>query len=323
MINRLFASLLLFATFAPSAYAWNATGHEQIADIAWTKLTPHTRIVIAEILLAGDPAFRPTGDNEEKLRSAFRHAATFPDVIKGDFHTSYESMVLEMNRKWLPNFNEYTLDREAFRCKKWHYYNTPIRYRGAKPEIEPSNALVALKFGIDDLKIEQKLTIPDRFMDCWWLYWVEHLVGDVHMPLHCVSSYEYSRKGDAGGNAYTIKIADYRGRDTSPLHGYWDEGIDHAVAREKADGLSYGIEDVTARWISSVKYQPSKKDVNDTDVSRWIAQGAANADNIVYQGILPGDVPSEEYRLTQENTCKKLAILAGYRLAAVLNSALK
>ena len=49
--------------------------------------------------------------------------------------------------------------------------------------------------------------------------WLEHLVGDVHQPLHATSRFTKNHpNGDAGGNLVLLCAAPCR----DELHAYWD-----------------------------------------------------------------------------------------------------
>ena len=93
------AALIVVALgLAMRASAWDDTGHIQVADSAWTQLNSRAKQQIAAILAKGDSRFRPHGNSEAAVRDAFRRAATFPDVIKSNRNTIYESMIPQMNR---------------------------------------------------------------------------------------------------------------------------------------------------------------------------------------------------------------------------------
>jgi hypothetical protein len=325
-LNRKLLPILLLASFclwfaAPRASAWDAVGHAQIADIAWTKLTPHTKADVIAILEAGDPAFRPASPSDSDRRAAFRKASTYCDVIKGDRTTQYESIIPEMN---LTFFKTQKLDpdnREDNTCKTWHYYDTPIRDKGKHPA-EDSNAINAFNLACEKLISLKAGKTPDRKMQCWWLYWVEHIAGDVHQPLHCVSSYEFfPDTGDAGGNR--LRITDPARPDRpGNLHSFWDAGITHAIAKDKAAGLPVAPEDITARWCGDKSLAPDAQDAKDVYVKDWVKAGAEAADKIVYADLKPNSTLTPEYAATQITFCRKQAVLAGTRLAEVLNELL-
>jgi hypothetical protein len=315
----MFAVVALIGASRP-AVAWDAAGHMQIADIAWTGLSARAKQEVTAILMSGDPQFRPTSDAEADVRAAFRKAATYPDVIKGDRTTVYEPIIAEMNARFFTDAPPDPKDREAELCKTWHYYDTPLHDAGHHP-IRPSNALNALTLARQQLTTLEKAPTQDRKLQCWWLYWIEHVTGDLHQPLHCVSNYKYLPEGDAGGNLFMIGDPgrpDGKGR----LHGYWDAGISHAIAQDKAQGLSPNVEEVTQRWSQDQNLAPSHSDASDLKATDWIQEGAQHAESDVYTGIEPSAVPSSGYASHQILLSRKLAVLAGQRLAAVLNNAL-
>lgn len=320
--------LLLWLAPRGVALAWDAPGHEQVADIGYSLLDSGTKSVIRSILQNGDPSYVPADGTEEAERTAFRRAAVFPDRIKSDRTSAYEAIIPEMNRKWQPDVDPNSPDREAHLCKTWHYYDLPIRVHGEPPPIKPSSALVALPYAIDQLRALQGSTsASDRKLRAWWLYWVAHLTGDLHQPLHCTSNCEVIATGDAGGNLFHIRLPDEHGElQPRTLHSYWDDGIDHAAGRHvryDADLTPADAESITQRWLNDPAIQPSELDVKDLDVSHWIKSQADLADHVVYSGISEGTQPTPTYAAAHAELCKREAVLAGRRLAAILKAALK
>jgi S1/P1 Nuclease len=312
----MFATLVASALTGP-ALAWNSTGHEQIADIAWTRLTQQTKNRISAILLvAGDAPFRQVGTSSAAGRDAFRRASTFPDYIK-THSSSYNSVIPTYNNLWHPQTDPLVSPNEKVKCKSWHYYDTPIRFSGPTPGVAQSNAKVAINYAISHLAaIKNQTTSSARKKQFWWLGWIEHLTGDLHQPLHCCSSYQFSSQGDSGGNDFPLNNSSHE------LHAYWDAGIDHASGLVSATPPGSFFPPVTAMWSSDPALQPTAADVADLTAAHWISRGAKLADTVVYVGIQPHDVPSSSYNAAQVTLCKKQAVLAGYRLAKLLNSIL-
>lgn len=311
MRNLLFAVALL-----PSlAMSWGGDGHAQIADIAWTKLTPKAQTSIAKILAAGEPKYRPLGGD---VRLAFRDSANFADYIKGNQNTAFEDIIGVMNAQFMPNIT--SIGNEGVRCKTWHYYDVPIRYQGATPEVLPSNALVALNTAISELEKLNKGGLSDPKMACWWLYWIEHITGDLHQPLHCTSNHEHDPKGDDGGNKFMVKSPD-QDRDLR-LHSMWDGGIGRAIGFEREQGLEPNVEKVSARWVVDPALRPAQSLIDNLNVMSWIKDGAVMADKVVYGQLKPGEKPNGAYLDSLISVSKKQAVLAGERLAKILNKVL-
>jgi len=302
--------------------AWDAAGHRQVADIAWAKLTPHAKSEITAILMAGDPQFRPVSDKEEDVREAFRKSATFPDVIKGDRTTQYEDIIPKMNLLFFTTEKPDPANSEDVLCKTWHYFDVPIRDKGNHPAPE-SNALNALKMARTEIAKLERAPVKDRKMQAWWLYWTEHIVGDLHQPLHCVSSYEYeTEKGDAGGNRIQVITDPAQPDRKNRLHGYWDGGIARAIGEDRQNNLSPTVEEVSARWSADPMLKPTGKSASNLDVKSWIMAGAKQADTLVYKDLKPDGPLPAGYAEMQVRLCKQQAVLAGARLANMLNSLL-
>ncbi|MCC6727867.1 MAG: S1/P1 nuclease [Chthonomonadales bacterium] len=323
--GRAFLTITALLAAVP-AFGWGTEGHEQVADIAWLAMKRETRRRVGAILRGGDPGFRPRAGRDSDSRRAFRRAATFPDYIKGyrkrDYvPTIYEDLITRMNSRWHPETDPLVSARERERCKSWHYYDTPLFYQGDPPAVPESSALNAVHLTIAELGRLSRPARPDRKAQCWWLYWLAHLVGDLHQPLHCAQSFRHDADGDAGGNGFRFPDPEWRGRDTS-LHAYWDEGIARARRLGRVVGQVNRVDLVSSRWLRAADLRPAPAEVGDLDPAAWIAEGAALARSRVYDGIEPGATPSDAYIETQAWTCKRRAVLAGMRLARLLDAAL-
>jgi hypothetical protein len=238
--------------------------------------------------------------------------------MKGNSNTIYEDIIPGMNSRFNPNIE--SIGREGSRCKTWHYYDVPIRVSGKNPEIDPSNAAAAINLAVAELTKANKAGLSDPKLACWWVYWIEHVVGDLHQPLHCVSSYEYNSNGDAGGNKFKITSPD--GDRPTNLHSFWDGGIGRAIGEEREKGKAPNVEKVTDRWTTDSTLAPTSDAVKDLDPMSWIKAGARLADRMVYGNLKAGDRPDMQYLFQSSDLCRKQAVLAGTRLAAILNKAL-
>jgi hypothetical protein len=321
-LKHMVTTTLGLLCLASRVLAWDAVGHTQIADIAWSKLTPHAKSEITAILMQGDPRYRPVSEKESDVRDAFRRASVYADVIKGDRTTQYEEIIPKMNLLFFTTAKPDPKNREDELCKTWHYYDTPIRDKAGNHPAPESNALKAMTMARAEMTKLEAAPVKDRKMQCWWLYWMEHVVGDLHQPLHCVSSYEFQADGDAGGNKIQVLTDPAQPDRRNRLHGYWDGGIARAIGADKQNSLSPNIEDVTKRWSEDPTLKPSDKDAANLNVSAWIATGAKQADAIVYKDLKQDAPLPTGYADTQILLCKHEAVLAGTRLANLLNSLL-
>jgi len=332
-----FFGLALLALSSCFTYAWNGTGHEVVAAIAWKRLDHGTKVEIARILLAGDTvtgrsrngeagtpnAFlvKPSASGaiddaylEGPVRDAFVKASTWADAIKGGESQNYEADIKALNDA-SPEVDKAS-PSERTRCKSWHYIDLPIRADDDVDFHEPikSNAIYAIAEARKNLVALE--AGQDSKKQALWLYFLEHIVGDMHQPLHCVSNFIVDKaEGDAGGNKF--KLAE------GNLHSYWDSGVDHA---KKADSrLTSGQRNTSVAdlWLTDTADQPTEADYKDLDPMDWAKKGRQLALDDVYLDLPQGQAPSDAYTAKQAVICKKQVLLAGYRLAEILNHDLK
>lgn len=189
----------------------------------------------------------------------------------------------------------------------WHFYDTPYapdHARVQKPH--RPNALTELPRLIRELGSAQE---PIAVYD---LPWIEHIIGDIHQPLHCVSRFlKLEPFPDHGGNR--VILARYRN-----LHFLWDQ----SAGLDQSDGYvaKYAAE-ATAEHPAPARIEISPK--------KWIQEGFSLAKSEVYTfGNEAGSRahPLEVQDVYVENSlriARGQVAIAGYRLAAVLNQRLK
>lgn len=311
-LGLLAASVSIQFSLAPPAQAWNATGHRLIAAIAYDRLNPKTRARV-DGLIRQHPDYEklflqgvPSTDPAVRARAAFIAAAVWPDQIKGDARFYDETRSNASPTRLLPGFPD--MARHAV----WHYYDTPHAPDGTEPEHQkPPHALSELNriIPIIGTKADVPPTSPSN--PAYLLPWLEHIEGDVHQPLHCVSRFLKSQpKGDAGGNFVYI--------GTRNLHSLWDG----AAGQDTSDAyIAQYIADATA--AHPAQHHQEKKP------EKWIAEGFKLSVSDVYTfGLETGsrDHPlpiPPGYEANAAKVAQQRVAIAGYRLAAVLNEKLK
>lgn len=315
MILRLVATLATTA-LTLAAWPWHGNGHEQVADIAWLNLTAKSKSEVAEILKAGDADFVPANDDEKSVRAAFRRASTWADWVKEHKDGRFEDGITAWNKRFQPGYDPNDPDKEAHRCRRWHYFDVPLNAKKGEAGVNGANALIAYVTGTYELAILSRQTPQDRSTECWWLYWLTHIVGDLHQPLHCVSDHRYEASGDAGGNLFKLGEA-YPDNPNKMmnLHSIWDGGIGHAIEAEA--GKPTDVESVSERWLK--EFAPTEEAANNLEVGQWISDGAKLAQSVVYDGISRDGKQSDDYKARRLDVCRRRAVLAGVRLGKVLN----
>jgi len=316
-IGALFSCALVFAS---NAFAWNGTGHEVVADIAWDNLTPEVKAKVTALLQQHPDYARalmkpttPAGD--ERDREAFMVAATWPDLIRS------------------PSFGKSHLLAHS----NWHYIDIPYVVGDVKaPENpsmkwdagkDPENAIQAIRKNAADLR-NPALSASDHAVA---LCWIEHLIGDIHQPLHAVSLYSAQfPDGDRGGNSLTVRVDGPDGR-TSNLHSLWDCMLGGYLEIDSVEKIADKVEKAHPR-------KEFEKELAVTDIDQWALASQDEAKHIVYldgkvPGVargnggdrnasqpavppLPADYMEHARALAEHNVA-----LAGYRLADALNNA--
>ena len=306
---------------APSmALAWNSTGHATVALIAYRELSDAQRKQIAQILkshphyqqllLANKPADVDEGE------WAFLRAASWPDMVRparqGDRYKS-------------PAITHYHRG-------PWHYIDIPFVVGDFKmPATHPStrpeeNAVTALKANLAIFASAESKP-EDRAVA---LAWIEHLVGDIHQPLHAVSLYsEKFPNGDMGGNAQMVRTSS----GVMRLHGFWDELLGTSDDYRAIVFLADEITRVANEQTTTLMHQT-------TSIDSWAQESHDYAVAITYLNGELRSTPSSDwdqkkvtaeqvpalpvaYEANAQALARQRILLAGHRLAQQLQAALK
>ncbi len=162
-----------------------------------------------------------------------------------------------------------------------------------------------------------------------------HFVGDIHQPLHCASRYNPDPKptdkytNDAGGNG--ISLANLADTPWSKnLHTFWDEAYrryyENGEVRARSEipeTAALGSPEMQD-WMARLKpFAPPHPDL-EVDFKKWAMQTHNIACADVY-GKLGAPYGARDVKLTDqyvaqaEEIARRQIVLAGYRLAAILN----
>lgn len=305
---RMFVAIVGIIVGTSPALAWNRAGHMVTGAIAYQVLEKESPASIARVvaLLKQHPDFagwEKQADNLE-LKGAERELYFFMKAAR-----------------WADDARDnpayYPADMHNDRL---HYINYPY-----KPKSEPETVKTAPP---DDINIvrgyQDKLAVlagKDKDADrAVALTWIFHLIGDVHQPLHVTSLFTTNYpEGDRGGNLFYVR-AD---ADSGPinLHKYWDDLIIGSENFQKVRN--------TATELRNRKEFAKEKltELKEADFSHWASKESLElAQTQVYRdGKLEGStrrmnapVLPADYAKTVQPIAERRAVLAGYRLAAVL-----
>jgi S1/P1 Nuclease len=117
---------------------------------------------------------------------------------------------------------------------------------------------------------------------------VDHLVGDVHQPLHAVARFTHDNTdGDAGGNDIALNCPGNLSCE-DVLHAEWDHVL--------GDGASFnGIKSAA----TSLDAGPAPTGAGITDVGAWIQESVTLAKSHVYKTTSGGRLGPPQATLTQ------------------------
>lgn len=305
-------ALLLIVMVPSASHAWNKAGHMLTGAIAYQVLKADgDDKTIARVtgILAKHPDFAAWDKAAQKLPKddrdlyLFMHAARWPDDARDD-----------------PEF--YPPDAHF---DKLHYINLPY-----KPMDQPDSVKTVAP---DDLNIfraypdklaalKKSASAADRAVA---LCWVAHLVGDVHQPLHTTSLFTTQfPRGDRGGTIFFIRAKE--GKFPISLHKYWDDLL--LSSQNTTTVKNYAIELRNRQDFA----KPKLTELADTSFQDWatkeslaIAKSAVYRDGALKGNAKQGEAPAlpEDYAKAVQPIAERRAVLAGYRLAAVLKSTLE
>jgi len=296
-------ALTAFLASALPALAWDGNGHQIIGIIAYNQLTASEQSKLNKILNAGEPSFM-VPQNAPGL--GLGKAATFADYLKGNNNTAYEAEITKFNDMMFPPSQRSPSNNEGTRMRVWHYINKAIHADRNRDQIDhaPWNAVKGLNYSIKEFNREEE----DR-MKCFWVYWVSHIVGDLHQPLHCCASLMHSSKGDAGGNGFTLQ------GNARNLHSLWDGAISDGVNREGWRGGLIEKAAMIQQLHPPTQFETQAKELNP---EKWVDEGASLGERVVYSDIVKDGTESATYRQRKIDVSLKQAALGGYRMAAIL-----
>ncbi len=292
-----------------SALAWNATGHEVVARIAWEKMEPQTRQRVMALMMqtpadADLASMLPTDGRPLVIRQRdlFMLAATWPDIVRND---------------------EFPERKKKYHHSIWHYTNFFWKQVNGRPvdanELQPESVNVVERLQFLQTEVLNKRIAPgQRGID---VAWILHLIGDIHQPLHTSARVtDTEATGDQGGNLFLLSPKNTPPRETKRLHGYWDDILSRSFPRQMNES------DITyANRIASVIMQrhtetAMRQRLKQGEYEAWAQEGLASAKTSIYPSWLKRfQTPSEKYRKQSYNIAEPAVALAGYRLAATLD----
>lgn len=195
---------------------------------------------------------------------------------------------------------------------QWHYIDYPWYPQGSGRyrTLSSTNAVSAI------LQTQKALAKyqTDRAQAATFLRILIHVVGDIHQPLHAISVYSPAfPRGDKGGNLFLLKVPE------GNLHAYWDSGL--GVFSAPRGGKQNRLLR-SQRLAMQLQHQYPQHyfgdAVNNGDPKTWAKESYGLAKTVAYD-LPEKSAPSPLYIANGQKVAEQQVVLAGYRLARVVN----
>jgi hypothetical protein len=198
--------------------------------------------------------------------------------------------------------------------KYWHFIDEPFSPDNT-PLVQPEKPNAETQIPLFRAALSSNESDDVKSYD---LVWLEHLVGDVHQPLHATSRFTRDgppalKGGDAGGNKVLIVCGS--GCRAPELHAFWDGVL--GTSNKPQDAIT----------AASQLPAPSAALASIGDEKVWINESFGAAKTHAYASpIGPGLGPftlTAAYKSDALRIAKERVALAGTRLANLLNEAFR
>lgn len=302
--------LTLICLFAINAFAWDDVGHKIAAYIGWQTMTPAARQRAFELLTRAPEdsqlaafyiKYGPRSD-EVKQREFFMLAATWPDMVRDD---------------------KFPVRSGKYHHPTWHYSDTYWRSTGTGIEIlRPGE-----RDGFALEKIAEYIALEGSGAGdaekALGVAWLEHLIGDIHQPLHTSARVtDLEPNGDHGAGLFSLTPKDAASADKLDLHWFWDSVLVRTVPNTKMSDpcdADY-IENMARKFMKMYPYSKLKAGLHSDDTEVWRKEGFEIATTRVFPATLKrNELPALKYRLMARDIAEKRLALAGYRMGEIFN----
>ena len=197
----------------------------------------------------------------------------------------------------------------------WHYINIPYNPEGlgTVEDAKEVNIVTMLETLTKTLASDQSGDFEKAFA----LRMILHLVGDVHQPFHAVGKVSHAHPhGDLGGNRTLVQSPGVKN-----IHALWDstagllENVSSAQWQSKIPAYAQGLKKdfPKAQFVSSLNSSPPQ----------WAEESFKLAVKYGYDALPPEGLIDDRYHRDAQRVIAERLALGGYRLGALLNTALQ
>jgi len=289
------------------AFGWDETGHKITAYIAWQRMTPEVRERVIKVMLTApedaqlSTFFAGFGSRTEdtRRREFFMLAATWPDIIR--------------DRNYNTRFTKYA-------HSDWHYSDTFWKWQDGKvvpvTMTEPGGHAVE-KISEFDKLIRSTATDAQKAVAISWL---EHLIGDIHQPLHASALVtDANPKGDQGGNLFLLTPQGTPRDKQENLHWFWDSIVIRYKPNTKDQCDADFIDPVAKDVMKKFPYDKLKGRLAAGKYDTWKDESFQISSTEVYKDVEQYKFPSDKYKKKAFKIAQERLALAGYRMGELFN----
>ena len=300
----LFAIILLFTV---PALAWDETGHKITAYIAWQRMTPEVREKVFKVLMEAPEDsdivsyYLPYGSRsqEARKREFFMLMASWGDIIR--------DKNIEVRYK---NYHK----------SNWHYADTFWEWKDGRAQIVETkeDSGQAMKKLVEfNQVIRSNASDADKALA---IVWIEHLIGDLHQPLHTSAKVTSSnQKGDQGGNLFFLTPKGTKRENQQNLHSFWDGIIGRNMPNADDECDAEYLDPIARDIIKSHPFEEYRMKLKLDALDEWQKESFAIATTEVYKDLKWFELPSEKYRKKALKIAEERLALAGYRMGELFN----
>jgi len=297
-ISILFIGLL----FSSTLFAWGFKGHVLVAQIAYNNLTPTAQNKVNRLSTI---IFQRLSERwQERLNRNYNDVSNFAKiaVLPDNWRNWKLGTIFQHFDAPIPSsLSDYVYKSTA----AWHFINQPFPNTTCHT-IKPKNVVWALQNIIYALSHEKNQNAQAVLLTL-----LTHWVGDANQPLHTISKVDSQCREDRGGNLYCLRES--RGRKCRKnLHQLWDNAVGFLKNRKNLLNESIKLQERYPKSAFPEVVITSRPD-------EWVKQEYRYASFIYSTPKL--QKPSPGYYRKGQQIAQRQIILAGYRLAYLLDAA--
>jgi len=290
------------------ALGWDETGHKITSYIAWQRMTPDVRARVVKILLEAPEDsqlatfYLSYGSRAEETRKReyFMLTSTWADIVR--------------DRDFAVRYRKYHKD-------DWHYADGLWTSKAGTvlhltPAVNGGKAVV--KMAELDKLIRSNAPNSEKAVAIAWL---EHLIGDIHQPLHSSSRVtDTEPEGDRGGNSFLLTPAGTPRPQQQNLHSYWDGIVGRNLPNSDSECDAAYIDPIAQKIMKKHPYDKMRNRIETGNYASWAKESLTASQTSVFSpDLIRFQMPSASYRKKALKLGEERLALAGYRMGELFN----